>query len=419
MNKAKAIINVDNAPQKRQKKEKGQNNHFKIVAACIGAVLFLGLITLVFYDYLYVAPCITVDGDTYDVNDIEVRYNVYNAEAQVEMDALTYVNYGIYGDSEDYWAGEGIKDNAKTVAREASIRYQLMYREAVKAGLSLTDEEKATAKDTATKFYEAMSDSHKKRAKFSLDEFIEYSEVMALANKYMTQLKEGYKVTNDTLETPIKAEDYDEMKFQVITVGITNTSSDSEEAKPYDDATLKTYKEKLEGYLKEAKAGKDLSKLVAEADSNIYKYMETTLLSTDTDYQAVLDALKTLKDGEIYGKVIEDDKAYYIVKMVDKDCTDSYEQAVESAITSEEEALFNKDLNKLMTEYKVKIGSGWDDIDMGKVVVYPKDNISEFTANLDSADEDGTEASASPNASASPDASTAPEATASAAPSNK
>lgn len=406
MNKSKAIIKVDNAPQKRQN-NKEQNNHMKIVAACIGVVLFLGLIILTVYDYLYVAPCITVDGDSYNINDIEVRYNVYNAEAQMEMDALAYVNFGLYSDSSEYWAKQETKDSAKNVARETSIRYQLMYREAVKAGLSLTEEEKTTSKEKATKFYEAMDDSHKKRAKFSLDELIAYSEEMALANKYIDQLKAGYKVTNDTLETPIKVEDYEEMKYQVIAVGTTHSSSSSEEAKPYDASTLKTYKEKMEGYLKEAKAGKELSTLVSKEDSNIYKYMETTILSSDTDYKAVWDALKTLKDGELYDKVIDDGKAYYIVKLVDGKCTETYDRTVKNAIATQEEALLNKDLNKLMTKYNVKVGSGWEDIEIGKVVIYPGDNISEFTVGLDSNEENA-------QASASPEASAVPEATASA-----
>lgn len=404
-------MKVDKAPQKKKKANHEGNNRNKIIAACIAASLFIALIVVVAFDILYVAPAITVDGESYNVNDIEVRYNVYNAEAQVQMDAAYAYTMGAYSNVGEYWNLDGVKDNAKDIAKNASTRYLLMYKEAVKNGMTLTEEEKEDVKKKATEFYNAMSDSHKKRAKYTLDEYIEYAELMKLANKYIDQLKESYKVTNETLETPVDKKDYDEIKFKVIVAPITDAQSTDEEPTKFDDKTLATYKAKMEEYLKQAKEGKDFSELVAEEDSMIYQYMETTINRDEETYQTLIDALEPLEEGELGEYVVEDDKAYYIVEMVDKNSTESYELAVETAITTRQEELLNADLNKLLDEYNVKIGSGWDDINMGTVVVHPGDNIDEFLIDI-MADEDedaaedenaDTDASASPEETQSTD----------------
>ncbi len=397
MNKSKSIINEKNEPQKKQKVKREGSMRNKIIAACIGAALVIGLFVVVYMDYLYVAPCVTVDGESYDINDIEVRYNVYNAEAQISMDAAYAYYLGSYSSPTEYWDVEGVKDNAISIAKDATTRNLLMYKEAVKNGLSLTDEEKEKVTKEATTFYNAMSDVRKKRAKFDLDELIEYKLKVELANKYIDQVKAGYKVSNETLETPIKAEDYDEMKIKVIVAPKTDSTTDTNEEKKLDDATLAKYKAQMETYLKEAKAGKDLSELVAEDDSLIYTYTEYNLGRKETTYQALIDALEPLKDGELCDYIIEDEKAYYVAQLVNDKSTESFDSAVESAVSSKEEELFNADLNKLLEVYDVKIGSGWDKVKAGTVLVKAGEDVSEFTAGLatDTDSETGEEADGS------------------------
>ena len=403
-------MNVDKKPQKKQQIKREGSKRNKIISSCIGAAIFIGLIVLVAFDYLYVAPCIKVDGKSYNINDILVRYNVYNYEAQLQMDAIYAQMTGSVTDVNEYWNDDNVKNTAKENAKNNAIKTLLMHKEAVKAGVSLTDEEKETEKKDAKTFYSAMSADHKKRANFSLDELTEYKLMFKLANKYIDQLKKGYNITNDKLETPIKEEDYDEIKFKLIVAPITNAQSSSDKAEKFDDKTLATYMAKMKEYLAQAKSGKDMSEIVAEEDSAIYQYMETTLLRDNETYQKVLDALEPLKNGELCDYVIEDDKAYYIVQMVDDQCKDSYNNAVTSAISSKENELLSNEVSKLMKEYNVEFGSGWDDIEIGNVVVYPGEEISEFTASSAENEEEGADASASPDASATPAASTSPKA---------
>ncbi len=401
MNKSKSIMNVEGAPQKKENRKEGNNKRNIIIASVIGAVVLIGLIVLVYCDYIYKSPCIYVDGESYNINDIEVRYNVYNAEAQIQMDALMGMYQGSYSDSLAYWNVDGVRDNAKDIAKKASIRYTVMYKEAVANGLSLTDEEKETVKKKATAFYDAMSSAHKKRAKFDLDDLIEYQEKITLANKYIDQIKAGYNVTNDTLETPIKAEDYDEIKFQVIVAPTTSGTSTTDEGVKLEDATLATRKAKMEEYLEKAKNGEELSELVADENRATYSYMETSLKRGVETYKTLLDALESLENGQLYSSVIDDGKAYYVVKLVDKNSTESFDSAVENAVAAKEEELFNADLNKLTEKYNVSEGSGWNDVNIGEVVLFPDESTEEFYAQ--------PEESAAPETSATPDASTAPD----------
>lgn len=404
VNKAKQIIRVENqhGPKKNYDPE-ARKNKLTLIGIGIAAVLFIAMCVVIFYEALHKDPVLVIGDEKYYATDVEVMYNVYMEEANVEQYAqlMNSLYNGVTGSS-SIWNTGSTKTLAKQEAMNKIINYELMYREATKNGVTLTEDEKKEATDKATTIIENMNSKRLKRTGFTKESFVEYALKAKLAEKYIAQVKEGYGITKDTLETPVKQEEYEERKIEVIYVA-TATSNSDDDAVPVSDEKKAEYKAQIEEYLKQAKDGKEFKDILAE-DEETFKYSaEMSYVVDNTELpEELIAGTKDLKDGQITDKVIEAKNYYFIAKMIDDNPTDAYEKAIKDAIETEQTAKFEEEISKLKTEYKLSIGKGWDAVEMGSTAVLIGEDISELSAGT-------TSPSPSPEASTSP----APEATAS------
>ena len=408
VNKSKQIVRVEQQGAKKRVSTQDVKQRNTIIAIGVAAVLFVAMCVMVFYDHLYEHPVFRVGDEKYYLSDVEVMYNVYMQEASTEQDSKAALAYYGWTDSDYYWSM--VKSSAKNTAVNNSVAYYVMYKEAVKNNISLTDDEKKEVTDEFTGIYDKMSETRQKRLGISKDEFVEYALKVKLATKYMESLKEGFAITQDKLDKEYKKEDYDERKVEVIYVPISKSDSQGS-AVPLDDETKAKYMTQMEAYLKEAQDGKEMSKILAE-DEETYGYRELSYLTTDTTLdKELIDGSKLLKDGEVASKVIESDNYYYVVKMVDDNPEDAYNTDVNDAIDKKETTLLNEEIEKVKEEYKVKINSkGVEAIDFGNVAVVPGDDLSEFADSTDD-DKEETSSSPTPAPTASPEATATPEPT--------
>lgn len=405
MNKAKQIVRVEQKGPKKMVDPEERKKKLTIIGISVAAILFICMCVVIFWEAFHKDPVVTVDGEKYYASDVEVMYNVYMAEAAAESVAKQWVSmYGLSG-SDVYWNMGSVKNKAKEDALTNIINYELMYREAEKNGVSLTEEEKTETTDKYTKVFENMNSKRVNRTGFEKDSFVEYALKATLAEKYMDQLKEGYGITKDNLETPVNKEDYDERKVETIYVPI-STSDSEDNAIPLSDEEKAEYKAKMEEYLKEAQDGKEFKDILPEGEEK-FVYREELSFVTDTTQlpEELVAASKDLKDGEIYNGVIEATNYYFIVKMIDNDPDTAYQQAVETQVETERQAKLDDYINTLKDEYKVSQGKGWDEVNMGETAVLIGEDISELSASTS----EEAEATASPSAEAT--VSPSPEAT--------
>ncbi len=400
MNKTKQIIRIDNSTKKKKRKE---TNTSTVIKAWIGAgaLLLVLIIGIISYEAFHREPVVTIDGTDYYLSDVEIMYNVYQQEAQIESMSQMLISYG----STSYWAQQGVAESGRTTAMDMSIKQLLLYKEAEKAGKKITDEEKAEITKDVDLMMDNLGKARLRKTGFERESVIDYLCKVKVALNYYNELIEGYGVTEEDVKASVKEDDYKEKKIEYISANITETDKDNKTVDVSDEKKAE-YKAQLEKYVTEAKAGKTFKDLV-KSDDKVYSVSEKAYLATDTSLdEAVKKACEKLANGE-YSEVVEIEGYLIVAKMVDTDSKDAYKKALEDAVAKEEEKKFTEQYAKLQETYNVSINTTeWEKIKFGEISINQGEELKELTARQ------AAEASALPEASAEPAASESPAASA-------
>ena len=394
MNKSKRVVRVEDTKRTKVKMSNVDSKRlFSIIGGIAAVIAILAICIVIGYDSFHKDPVMTVDGKEFYVTDPEVEFTVYMQEAQLEQIGEQYGSM-FNVNAEEYF--NAYASAMKPQVLESIKTNYVMYEEAVANGESLSEEDKKATEEEYKAIYEKMSDKRKSRLHMTSEQFVEQALKAELVSQYTEKLEEGYGVTKDTLETKIDKSKYDERSFEAISVPLVNTDSTGQTT-PVSDKEKAKYKKQMESYLKQAKEGKDMSKILA-SDEKTYRYEKKSLLTTDTTYPELMSKIKDMKDKEVYGKVIEADKYYWVIKMTDNDVTTQYDNAVEQQITTEKATKLQNDINAAAKKHSFKEQKGWEKVELGKVAVYPGESVEEF--NPDTEEEDDTKATETPKATA-------------------
>ena len=168
MNSAKRVSNqtIKNNDKKSKNTTPAQSAGKKnlIIFSVLGALLLL-VISMVLWENLHPRLIFTVNGDKVYLSDMMT--DIYMSESTGDyMDNLYKQNYGA---SSSYWDAEGndgmtYGEILKDSTLEASMQREMMYKEAVEAGYTLSDEENATCEENTTSLYDQLSGSVKNKS---------------------------------------------------------------------------------------------------------------------------------------------------------------------------------------------------------------------------------------------------------------
>lgn len=375
MNKGKKVVRSEQK-QVRMSGPMDQETKAKIGIG-VGIVAFLVIVFIVCYDTFHKDPVLAVGEDNYYLSDTNVMYNVYSQEAAIERTDQFYKQYT--NSTTSYWDTDGIREQAKQTAMDNTISAELLYREAVAAKKTLSDDDKKSVKEQVEELLDNMPDKILKNTGFTKESLTSYLEKEKLASNFKNEKIEGYGVSEDDVKDSVKEEDYDQRKIQYIIASKVMTNDEGDK-KNIDEDTAKKYKTQLNTFLEKAKAGKDMSTLVDKEDQEYFYTEDTFILGKGTVPDEVEEACANLKNGEFADGIIETDERYYIIKMVDNDCKDAYNQAIDSAIESEEEGRWATELAELEKKYNVEVlTKGWDRVTLGEVAVIPGEGVEKPT----------------------------------------
>jgi hypothetical protein len=255
----------------------------------------------------------------------------------------------------------------------AETAYHVLYQEAVNAGLSLTDDEKAEVTEEVSSALKGLSFLQKLQLNISKSSLTKRFTKRKLADKYKESQQEtlNASVDEDAAIKDISKKDYREYKIQYYAFSNTTTDDDGNTKKRSSKAKAKLLKE-LTALQTKSKSAKDFSSLLGDEESDI-SYSETSFTEQDgwsmVTTKKLLKQIKALKKKEISG-IIEDKKTGYtlFVKMTDNNSTDSYDSACESAIEEAQEEAYNTWYEGILENYTTSTNEDvWDDIDIGTV----------------------------------------------------
>lgn len=247
------------------------------------------------------------------------------------------------GISPDIWdieiAGKKAEDLAKETTLNAIITSIIIKDKAKEYDISLTKEEKQTAKDVAQSFSE--NEENKillSKLGFSKKEIEKFMRDETLRNKVMEKMGENYTASEDEIQKKMDEQRKYYEKVRVRHVVINTIDEDSR--LPLPEEKLSQAKALAEEILNRALAGEDMAELAK-------KYSEDTT-SKDLGGESTFSRGETVEEfeqaifegeeGKVYPKIIASDYALHIIK-------------IEARIPADEQILREDVLQKLKNDF--------------------------------------------------------------------
>lgn len=347
------------------------------VLLILGILAAVGLCGIVLFINLRPRPVLTVSGTdsegkaiTNTVNYKDVLYDIYTTETQ--YNSMEQLYQQIYGSS--FWEAENVDSAGRNGASAAkkelmdSLKQrEILYMEAQKNNITLTDDEKKKIDEEVTEATKAMSDSQKKMKGLDEDTIRANIEKRLIAEKYKEKIITDLGIDENALKASVSKTDYRQYTLQYYT--ITKTEDDGNDGtKALSKEDLAKNKKAIEDVQKKAAKAEDFSKNIITDknedsidDSTGVEYGTEDLIETDTDF---MDAktrkiVKKMKNNEV-SAVLETDEAFYVIKMVNNNDTEAYDNQCDTVINQEKESKFSeKYKNDIKPNYTTEVQSYW------------------------------------------------------------
>ena len=281
----------------------------------------------------------TLDGTktvaTIDGTDIPLGIVSLYARQQQEQTTAMYLSF--MGSADNIWdtsddSGETYGEQAVDSSLKAVELMYLLKEKAADYNVEITDDEETAIADAASQF---MSDNS--------EETIKELGVTEDQVKTLLELRTIQQKTHDSIvaEGNITVSDDEANQSSFTYVSISTSGDDITDD---EKAEKKEQAQEILDKMKEDPTA-DMGE-TAKAVDDTYSGLTGTIFTNDSDDEdisnsyddAVVEALRTLKDGEVYGELVETDSSVYVLRMDkvnDEDATASKKESLENTKRSE------------------------------------------------------------------------------------
>lgn len=303
-----------------------------------------------------------------DISMLKGMFLIYSMEVQGNSYASYYES--LYGT--DYWEmpydenGKTTRDIYKEETMAALIQYAVLHDCATKNGMSLTQEELDKNAAFVEDLTEVLSAEETERGGFTKENLRETGEWMMLGEKYYGMMTDNLGITKESVEATFNKEDYKEYETEYIYLATTyydeayNICEESEEV-------IQARSAQMQDYYEQVVAGTSFEELAAANEALIHN-TRTFLADGDEAEKLYKSAAAKLEVGEVCAPV-QTEYGIYLIRMVDDNCTKTYEATVEAEYEVQRSEAFRAAYEVLLAEYEVKVNMDvWNDVILGATV---------------------------------------------------
>lgn len=349
MNNSKKTIK---GPQKDNKKEhkKPINPKIWIITSIVLGVFLVGAIL---FDKLYERPLITVDDDKYTLDDL--TYYFYTVESSYD-----YINQ-LYGGS--YWdmpandAGTvSVRDAAKDEAINTALYYEIINKEVIAENYTLTKEENDQISTDITKllYEQGLSDKMIKKNGFTGDYLTEMLTKTTLAKRYKQDKVDSFDIDDDGIKAGFTFEDYRQYDIEYLFVS-TRTQDTAGNSVAMTEDEKKVAYDKINSVYEKAQGSEDWSTLIDEDEKELM-HQKSSFLENDTNFDDDFEAMMMGMENDSISDIYETEDGYYIVRMLNNNSTESYDNVVSDAIKKAEDEAFQEYYEtEILTKHTYKL----------------------------------------------------------------
>jgi len=336
------------------------------------AVLVVALVVALLFDQLYKPTIMRIDGKGYNISDL--AYYFYTVESR-------YNSYdSMFGGNGAYWdmtvndeTGETVRDAAKNEAVKASLFYEVLYNQAVSEGYSLTEEEKKTIDENVSTFLNAtIPPADIRKNNFTKSYLAEILGKITLAERYRDDRIAELDIDIEEIKKDIDYEEYRQYDIETISISVTKKTDEEGNVVDLTEEEKQAAYDKIKDVYEKAKTTEDWSALIPDDETDlVYKAKDSFTKSDDYRFtDEIREKIMAMENGEI-SDILEADNAYYIVRMINNNSTESYDFAVERALTEAQNNAFSDKFDKeiLPKHEYVIIDKALDRYKMGSITI--------------------------------------------------
>lgn len=361
MNNSKKAIK---RPTVGKKKQKPANTRVLII---IGAVLAVLLVGTLLFDQLYKRAIVTIDGEKYNLQDMS--YYIYGIESQ--YDYYDQMFGGMYWDmTYDETTGATNRDMAKQQAMQTTIYNEVLYREAVAKGYSLTEEEKTAAATNASDLLSGgqLSATMINHNGFTKKFLANIMGKITLVSRYRKDVVDTLNIDDAALTAGVDKAANRQYDIEYLFIPTQTTDADGKKV-DLSEADKTAAFDKISAVYDTALTTADWSTLIPSDEQDL-TYQKDNFLESGTTFSEDFEKMMMAMDNNSISEVYKAENGYYIVRMLNNNSSESYDAAVKKAITDAEDKAFETVYTDLLANHKFTINTkAWDKLTMGSITL--------------------------------------------------
>lgn len=345
MNKTKKIIKN---PKQEVKEKKNINPKIWMVTSI---VLLIALVGSLLFDQLYKRTIITIDGDKYYMEDL--TYYIYGIESAhdyySQMFGAQYWDMVI-----DQSTGSTTRDMAMDEAMNSALYTEILYREAIADGYTLTDEDKEKVEtNVASLLDEQLTENVIEKNGFTKEYLTDVLSKTTLVSRYRQDIIDSLDIDDEAIKAEIDYDEYRQYDVEYVFIS-TETQDEDNKTVAMNDTEKEAVHDKINSLYETALETEDWSELIPEEEKELI-YRERSFLERDTVFSEELETIIMAMDNDSISEILEDESGYYFVRMINNNSSESYDNAVQNAITNAEEEGFNEVYNEISDQYEKEV----------------------------------------------------------------
>lgn len=338
---------------------------------------------------------LTIDDKEYTLQDI--MYILYSVENQATTEAYYTQMFG--GDASDYWdekddeTGKTVREQVKESVLDTATMIFVMEEKAKEAGYKLTEEELAEVDEEVSNVLSNLEskEEYLTRTGFTKENLKTMITQYNLAYKYYMDQLSAVKVDENTVKETIDPEEYAQVEVEYIFFG-TGEVDNSGNYSLYEPEKISEILKKAQAAYDEVKAGADMIKTGEKNYSNEYTVDTGTMplyKNPEENEESLYNAFKDLKEGDLCAGVIEVTDGYYIIRVINENSTEAYDEAVQEELTNLQVDAYQDEYDTMLTNYKIKTNEdNWSAIEIGNYAFPPYEDDADSDFDYDEGNTD-------------------------------
>lgn len=303
----------------------------------------------------------TVDGEkvTLGMANYIVRDQQAMTESYYQMMSQSYgmdmSSMGIWDEkAED---GRTYGETAKDDVMDTIHTLYAMKNHAEDYDVTISEEEQAKIQEAAKTFMEDNDAETLAKLAVSETDMVTYLELLTYREKLHDPMVAD-------VDKEVSDEEAGQSTVSVVKVSTAGTEKDEDgNTIELTEEEKEAKKEQAQQVLDKVKASEnvaeaDMSALAQEVEESLYAYtpsFTTAGSEEDTLDQKVIDAVASLKDGELVQEVVEGTDGYYVVRLEKKNDEEATENKKESIISEREQEAYDKLVEEWTEEAEIKV----------------------------------------------------------------